>query len=161
MRTISHGTLATHKRAAFRGSQPVAIGRRARGRFGSAGILLLEIMLAVAIFSLAVIGLGRCVSNCLDAEAIRTQDARARQLLDGRMAEIQASLALPDVSASNPMDAPFSGYTLVESRRPANLKNEKDASLVGLFEITLRAEWNAGGKPQARAVQFYLLRQGF
>ena len=95
------------------------VGRRRarRGQFGEAGILLLEIMLAVVIFSMAVVGLGRCVGNCLDAEAIRTQDSRARQLLAARGAEIQASLALPDVSQRTEMEAPFSGYTLVESRR--------------------------------------------
>jgi Tfp pilus assembly protein PilV len=130
-------------------------------RCGESGILLLEIMLAVAIFSVAVIGLGRCVSNCLAAEAIRTQDARARQLLASRSAEIQASLALPDASATNEMEAPFAGFTVVESRRAANLHNEKDATLAGLFEITLRAEWTAAGARQSRTVNFYLLRQGF
>lgn len=132
-----------------------------QGRFGERGILLLEIMLAVAIFSMAVIGLGRCVSNCLAAEAVRTQDARARQLLAGRMAEIQASLALPEVSKRDEVEAPFEGLTIVETRRAANLKNEKDAALTGLFEITLRAEWTAAGTEQSRSVSFYLLRQGF
>jgi hypothetical protein len=143
--------------------QPLRQSRRRarRGRFGEAGILLLEIMLAVVIFSMAVIGLGRCVGNCLDAEAIRTQDARARQLLATRAAEIQASLALPDVSVRTELDAPFLGYTLVESRRAADLKNEKQEALTGIFEITLRAEWLAAGSPQSRSVSFYLLRQGF
>ena len=147
------------KKASPRARSGRALSRQ--GRFGERGILLLEIMLAVAIFSMAVIGLGRCVSNCLDAEAVRTQDARARQMLANRVAEIQASLALPEVSKRDEMEAPFEGFTLVETRRSPNLKNEKDAALTGLFEITVRAEWTAAGTPQARLVTFYLLRQGF
>ena len=47
----------------------------------SAGFLLLESMLAVAIFGLGVIALGRCVENCLRAERIRREEGLAQRVL--------------------------------------------------------------------------------
>ncbi|MBV9127656.1 MAG: hypothetical protein JO117_06160 [Verrucomicrobia bacterium] len=127
----------------------------------ASGMLLLEVMLAVAIFALGVIGLGRCINNCLVIESFRAQDARACQALDNRAAEIQASLTLPDVSRKTELDAPYAGYTLIETRRPADLRNERGEALAGLFEITLRAEWKSRGATQSRETKFYLLREGF
>ena len=37
-------------------------------RHASRGFLLLESMLAVAIFAIGILALGRCVENCLKAE---------------------------------------------------------------------------------------------
>src|SRR5258707_1385616 len=51
------------------------------------GFVLLEALVAVAIFAIGVIALGRCVSNCLAAERLRFEDARSRQVLENRLAE--------------------------------------------------------------------------
>lgn len=134
--------------------------RTARQR-RAAGFILLEILLAVGIFALGVIALGRCVSACMDAQRLRTEDGRARQLLENRQAEIAASPALPDANRKRTFsEGTFAHMTLVETRRPLDLRNERDASLSGLYEITLRAEWTSGNAPQSRTASFYLLRQG-
>lgn len=130
-------------------------------RHGAAGVILLEILLAVGIFALGVISLGRCVAACMDAQRLRAEDGRARQLLENREAEIAASPALPDVNRKRTFsEGSFARMTIVETRRPLDLRNERDASLSGLYEITLRAEWTSGTAPQSRTLSFYLLRQG-
>ena len=48
------------------------------------GVMLLEAMLAVAIFAIGVITLGRCVSNCIAAERLVQEDALARRALENR-----------------------------------------------------------------------------
>ena len=131
--------------------------RPARACAARSGVILLEILLAVAIFAVGVMALGRCVQGCLDAGRFRAEDARARQLLENRMTEISASPALPDRERRREItDGPFAGLSLVESRRTLELLNEKNVPLPGLYEVTLRAEWPAG----SRTASFYLLRAG-
>lgn len=136
--------------------------RRHRRRAGTAGIILLEILLAVSIFALGVLALGRCVHACLDAQRLRAEDARARQLLENRQAELAASPALPDPQRKRTLSTGvFSGMTLVETRRALDLRGEQDTTLNGLYEITLRAEWpTSGGGTGNRTCSFYLLRVG-
>lgn len=128
----------------------------------AAGIILLEILLAIAIFAMGVLALGRCVQACLDASRLRAEDSRARQLLENRFTEISASPALPERERRRELETgPFAGLTLVESRRALDLKNEKNLPLPGLYEITLRAEWPTGRTTTgSRTTSFYLLRAG-
>lgn len=123
------------------------------------GFLLLEIILAVAIFTVGVLSLGRCLNNCLVAQQIRGQEERARAALENRMAEIQASPTLPDELRRTKLGGMYTGVTLVERRRALDVKNENDAILTDLHEITLTAEWNApDGRLLSRSLTFDLLR---
>lgn len=121
--------------------------------------LLLECMIAVVMFSLAVIGLGQCMSDCLEAQNLRVKEERARLALENRMVELQASPALPDEIRRRTLEGRFAGLTMVERRKTLDFKNEDGIGLSGLHEITLTAEWadRHYGK-QSKAVAFYLLR---
>ena len=57
--------------------------------FRSRGFVLIEVMVAVAIFALAVLALGQGVRNCIAAQVAREDDARAQRILENRMAEIE------------------------------------------------------------------------
>lgn len=122
------------------------------------GFLLLECLVAVAMFSIAVIGLGRCMSDCLEAQRARLDEERARLALENRMVELQASPALPDEGRKRKLEGQFAGMTMAEQRRPLDLKNEDGINLSGLYEITLRAEWPQGKSTQTKTLAFYLLR---
>ena len=124
-----------------------------------AGFLLLEIILAVAIFTLGVLSLGRCLNNCLVAQGIREQEDRARAALQNRMAEIQASPALPDESRQTKLTGMYAGVTLIERRKTLDVKNENNVNLNDLHEITLTAEWiTPDGRKLSRSLAFDLLR---
>ena len=121
--------------------------------------MLLEIMLAVAIFALGVLALGQCMTNCLQAQSIREQEDRARQALENRMAELQASPTLPDENHQSQLKGMFTGITLFEHRRTLDVKNEDNVALPNLHEVSITARWTAtGGTQQARTVEFTLLR---
>ena len=121
--------------------------------------LLLEIILAVAIFTVGVLSLGRCLTNCLVAQQIRGQEDRARAALQNRMAEIQASPALPEEFRRTKLNGMYMGVTLIERRTTLNVKNENNVNLSDLHEITLTAEWTApDGRQLSRSLAFDLLR---
>ena len=123
------------------------------------GFLLIEILLAVAIFVVGVIALGRCVTNCTTAQNVRDQEERARLALQNAMLEVQASPALPDENHRQKLKGMFNGLTLIERRRTISVENEDHVLMPDLHEVTLRVEWNdAGRQPHAREVAFTLLR---
>ena len=57
--------------------------RRAKVR----GVMLLEALLAVTIFAIGVITLGRCMSNCIAAQRMQEEDGLARRLVRAREGE--------------------------------------------------------------------------
>ena len=133
---------------------PSALRRKTAG-----GFLLLEVVLAVAIFTIGVLALGRCMSNCLDTQSVIAQEERARIALENTMVQVQASPALPDEQSVKKLDGMFQGITIIEHRRTLDLKNEKNIGMPDLHEITLTAQWNSRlGGLQTRSIVFDLLR---
>jgi len=122
------------------------------------GFVLLESMLAVAIFAIGVLALGRCVSNCMAAERLKHEDALAGQVLANRMAEIEGGAVLLTNAAPEILKSPFDGMKLKESSGLLKMKNEKDQDLPGLFTVTLVVTWNSGGDPRQKALTFYVLQ---
>lgn len=122
------------------------------------GFMLLEIMLAVAIFAMGVVTLGAALTQCLIAQRLRGESERARLALQNRMAEIQANPAMPDNSARRELKGAFAGMTMVETRKVLEFKNEEGVIMSGLNQVTLTAEWNSEGDRRSRTSTFYLLR---
>lgn len=121
-----------------------------------AGFVLLEAMLAVAIFALGVIALGRCVSNCIAAERLKLEDERARRVLANRMAEIEAEAVEGSANAEEKLKAPFEGMTLKQKRVPLKKQNEKKQNMDGLYAMTLEVTWPSGRAMQSRQLTFYV-----
>jgi len=123
----------------------------------SRAFILFESMLAVAIFSLAVLALGKCVDNCMRAEILKEQDSRARRFLENRMAEIEAgAVPLDDKTLTVELKDAFAGMTLKQSRAPLQRKNEKKQDIVGLYTVTLDLSWVYRGDKQSRTLAFYV-----
>jgi Tfp pilus assembly protein PilV len=126
---------------------------RARGR----AFILLEAMLAVTIFSLAVLGLGKCAQNCLRAEMLKDEDSRARRCLANRMAEVEAqAVNLNNKETTEELKDAFAGMTLKQRRVEVKRKNEKGQNIAGLFAVTLDLSWKSRGETQTRTLQFYV-----
>ncbi len=121
--------------------------------------MLLEVVIAVAIFTLGVLALGRCMSNCLDTQSVIAQEERAGLALENTMVEVQANPSLPDEKSVKTLDGMFHGITMTEQRRTLDLKNEKNIGMPNLHEITLTARWSSRlGGVKTRSVTFNLLR---
>src|SRR3954465_4494738 len=121
----------------------------------SKGFILFETMLAVFIFTMAVLALAKGVENCLRAEILKDEDSRARRCLVNRMAEIEAqSILLDDKGKTEELKDMFAGMTLKQSRKPLKRKNEKDQEIVGLYVVTLDLSWKSHGEQQSRVLEF-------
>jgi hypothetical protein len=129
---------------------------------GERGFMLLEALLAVTIFALGVITLGRCVSNCVAAERLKEEDALARRALENRWAEIEAgsvqSTALSSASSSitDDLKSPFEGMKLRQTTVPVVKKNEKDEKIEGVIAVTLEVTWESDHEEQSKQLMFYV-----
>ena len=120
----------------------------------SAGFLLLESMLAVAIFGLGVIALGRCVENCLRAERIRREEGLAQRLLANYLVQIETeALPLSD-QMTEQLKGAWAGMTMNITRAQMKLQNEKEQELFGLYKVTLDVSWTTGRETIHRDLSF-------
>ena len=130
--------------------------RRAH-HLGRGAFILFEAMLAVMIFSLAVLGLGKCVQNCLRAEMLKDEDIRARRCLANRMAEVEAqAVNLTNKESTEELKDAFAGMTMRQKRVEIKRKNEKGQDIAGLYAVTLDLSWKSRGETQTRTLQFYV-----
>ena len=120
------------------------------------GFILLEAMIAVAVFSVGVLALGRCVQNCIAAEMIKEEDERSRRFLANRMAEIEQGAVVVTDKSTDELKGEFEGMVLKTTRVPSKKKNEDKKELFGIFEITLELAWKKGGQERTRELNFYV-----
>jgi hypothetical protein len=130
--------------------------RPARSRSAGAFVLL-EALLAVAIFATGIIALGRCVTNCVAAEQFKAEDARARRALESRLVEIESG-AVPIINPQiETLSGAYSGLKLKQTATPLRRKNESGVELSGLFSVTLEVTWSGRGEAHSRASTTYVL----
>jgi len=124
------------------------------------GFALYEVLLGITIFALGVIALGHAVENCLNASAISAEEGVVRQILSNRMAEIQAAKSVPEDSKETKIDTNYGGIKVVQKATAAELTEPDNTVLDGIYLVTLTAQWQQGGVPQSKQVQFYVYRPG-
>lgn len=125
----------------------------------SKGFVLLEVILAVAMFAMGVIALGACISNGLNAEILCTEDNRARLALMNRMAEIEAGAVRVENSKSEILGGVFKGMTLKQWRKPWKRTDENKQVIDGIDEVFLEVSWLSNGAPQSKQVSFYEMQK--
>lgn len=120
------------------------------------GFLLLECMLAVAIFALGIIALGRCVENCLKAEHFRREEGLAQRALTNFWIQMEQGAFPEKQQFSEKLKGAWDGMTMNVTREPLALKNEKDQDLFGLFQVKLQLTWPSGGETVVREMEFIM-----
>jgi len=130
------------------------------GRRYRSGFALYEVLLGITIFALGVIALGHAVENCLNASTINAEEDVVRQILSNRMAEIQATKAVPEDSKEFTINSNYGGVKIVQKTTAAELTEPDNTLLNGIYLVTLTAQWQQGGVPQLKRIQFYVYRPG-
>ena len=121
---------------------------------------LYEVLIGVAIFAIGVVALGRATQNCLNASTLSAEEDRVRQILSNRMAEIQASVGVPDAAKEFKIDTGYGAVKLIQKTTPAGLTEANGTQLDGINLVTLTAQWERNGAAQSRQIEFYVYRSG-
>lgn len=117
--------------------------------------VLIEAILAVGIFSIGILALGRCVQNCVLADTAKEQDNRARRALENEMALIESGAKPLAESSTDELKGMFEGMVLKTTRTLLKEKNEKNQDIVGVYAVRLQVGWKTGEEQQSRSVEFY------
>jgi hypothetical protein len=117
---------------------------------------LLEAMLAVAIFSIGILTLGRCVSSCLAAEHFKVEDARARRVLENRLAEIEAGAVPITKTLTEDLKEPFAGFKITQTPTLLKKQNEKKEELTGIYSVNIQVEWGAAREKNSKSLVVYV-----
>jgi len=120
------------------------------------GFLLLEAMLAVAIFAIAVLALGQCMQRCLQAESFKEEDARARRMLENRMAEIEAGEEPIRDRKTEELKGAYAGMSLLTIPTEVKAKNEDGNDIIGIYDVVLEVSWTTGAGKQSKSLEFYV-----
>ena len=135
---------------------------RASSRGKKRGVMLLEAMLAVAIFAIGVITLGRCVSNCIAAQRLQEEELLARRALENRWAEIETGAVVlgaaggGPTSSSEELKGTFAGMKMKTVSVPVKKKNEKEEKIEGISAVTLTVLWESAGEEWSKELIFYV-----
>ena len=124
-------------------------------RISLRGFILMETILAVAIFSIGIIALGHCVDNCVRADMAKEQDNRARRALENEMALVQSGAKPLAETKVEELKGMFEGMILRTTRTPIKEKNEKNQEIIGIYTVRLELSWKDGSERQSREIEFY------
>ena len=119
------------------------------------GFLLLECVLAVAIFAGGVLAIGWCVQNCLRAERFRREEGLAQRALANYMVQIETEAIPLTDKMTEQLKGAWTGMTMNITRQPLELQNEKDQELFGLYKVTMELSWKSGNETVSRNLSFY------
>jgi hypothetical protein len=118
--------------------------------------LLVEVMLAVAIFAIAVLALAKSVEAMLNAQIIKDEDEKVRRFLDSKMMEVEAGAVPLSDSTTEEIKGWLPEMKLKTTRTPLKKKNEKGIELTGLYMVTLDLSWMSQNERMERSLSFYI-----
>lgn len=120
------------------------------------GFILLEAMIATAIFGMAVLALARSIEAGLQAGVLQREDGRARRALLNRMRELEAGAQPYADSTTIELKGEFTGMRLKQAVAPLELVDQNKKIVDGMYEVTLEVSWPGGGNSRAsKHLKFY------
>ncbi|MFT3991284.1 MAG: hypothetical protein QM680_07725 [Luteolibacter sp.] len=116
------------------------------------GFLLLEVVLALAVFGMAATGFAVALNRMAKAADLAKQELRLTRLLDSTLDE---TLSLPamtiGVTTRTDFDSGIELITKIEELE--DLTNEDGQTLQEMYAITVTAHWFQDGVEQERSVE--------
>ncbi len=119
---------------------------------------MLEIMLAVALFGMGAVALGRAGGECVGVLGALGEEELAYRALVNAAAEINANSALPQERREIPLPKGYEGRKLAQRVEPFKARSEDNTELEGLYKVTLTLNWRRGGVEEKRDVVFLIRR---
>ncbi|MEI6605202.1 MAG: prepilin-type N-terminal cleavage/methylation domain-containing protein [Verrucomicrobiota bacterium] len=122
------------------------------GRKGQRGFLLLEVVLALAVFSAAATGFAVAMNAMAKAALFAQSELHITRILDSALDEALSQPLLEEGSTSNPVGK--SGIEMTTAITLLNsLENQDGAQLQEMYLITVTARWHESGAWQERSAE--------
>jgi type II secretory pathway component PulJ len=119
------------------------------------GFLLFEVILALAIFSMVMVGLAQSMQLTLGSLTHARMESYVREELASRMALTQAQPAsLKEGELRETADE--RGVTYTRTVEPLSLQTKEGFRLPTIYRVEWSANWLNGGEPMQKSYQVYL-----
>ena len=151
MNTMTHMTCVDGMPAVAMRRRSLASGRRSLA--GSAGYILLEVMLALSIFAIAVLGLARALNTTLEAGNIMNKDTAVRLGLRSFIEE-QKRKAVSDMATTATDDRLQTTYTSTVEPLSITIARTGQA-LTDYYRVTFTASYMAGREQRNESVELW------
>lgn len=122
-------------------------------RGGVQGYILFELVLAITIFSIAVLGLAKALNQSLDTANLLKRDQIIRVGMRNFFEEIRRK-PLTDMSTSY-MDTTY-GITYTSTTEPVSLRTTSGSTLPDLYNLTIKATSEFNGIPEEATLSVYV-----
>jgi type II secretory pathway pseudopilin PulG len=119
------------------------------------GYILLELIIALTMFSLAVLGLASALSNSMEVANILNKDYAVRMAMRSFLEELRRK-PLADM-ATTTTDA-NTGATLTSTITDVQLRSKEGRNFSDVKQLTIKADYNAAGKPRDESVSVLIYR---
>ena len=120
---------------------------------GKGGYILLELIIALGMFAIGVLGLARALNTSVEVANILNRDQRVRIGLRSFLEEVRRKpLAEMSVSVADAA----TGVTYTSSTEPVVLTTTRGGQLSDLYNLTVTASYAVGGEAREESVSLYV-----
>lgn len=117
------------------------------------GYILLELIIALGMFAIGVLGLARALNTSVEVANILNRDQRVRIGLRSFLEEVRRKpLAEMTVSVADAV----TGVTYTSSAEPVVLTTTRGGQLSDLYNLTVTASYAVGGEAREESVSLYV-----
>lgn len=120
-----------------------------RHRQARQGMVLLEVVIALTVFTLVAFSLVRTLDAAFDASKTRTEIDTAIRGLQNQMALLHSG---PVVLMNRDLPDDNSGLTYHVTIEPAQFMDQKKQALGGIYRATITVKWKSSGLDEDRSV---------
>jgi type II secretory pathway pseudopilin PulG len=116
------------------------------------GYILLEVMLATAIFSMTAVALAVVLSDAISVGSRAQSETRITWALESKLNEARLVRIEPGMKATKPDG---DGVTYETQISQLNMTNQKGQPLPGMYNIVVTARWRQEGQNMSQVAQTY------
>jgi hypothetical protein len=124
-------------------------------RGGVRGYILFELVLAITIFSIAVLGLAKALNQSLDTANLLKRDQIIRVGMRNFFEEVRRK-PLKEMSTSY-MDTTY-GITYTSTTEPVSLRTTNGSTLSDLYNLSIKATSEFNGVPEEATLSIYVYK---
>lgn len=133
---------------------PASSGHSLHLRAGRGGYILLELIIALTIFALAVLGLTRSLNTTLEVANIVNHDYAVRLGLRSFLEEVKRK-AIPNMTMST--TDPLLDVTYSSTVEPEQITLQTTGEVLSdIYKLTATANYNVGGKVREETVVLFV-----
>ena len=119
------------------------------------GYILIELVIAIALFSIAVLSLAQSLNSAMETANIIARDNAVRNGMRSFIEELRGK-TLQELNAT--VEDPTLGVTYTSHTEPITLKTTRGETLADMYDLKVVATYFAGGEQREEIVDLYVYK---